>query len=575
VWLLPLLSIVFSPPLDASNPMKGNGGDVLVVWKEGRYEVVDANHLQEAFEAYLAEVPIPAAGAQARIQKLREISRTLGQGIPVPSDLRVAYSMLQQLSQDPLDQGACGELLMIIRRISEVFSRQNNAPPNETALRRQQEILSWNIAVGKKYDDLVKAPSLQVKGKQNQKATPSADEQRLSEVTAGIRQMELGGEVTELQVRLELQDLALKLLTRGDYAESILAVRFYRGLFSDREATLRLDPEEKLQLAPSGTSPNLGVIERLAAEADANITKGLADSTALLQGGALVGASKCLSAVFAQGSRTLQVRSFPEDAKEKILLEIRGERKLKQLMEAKDYESALQVLTTLEGQTVDFQGRDYRVAMESGKSVSNIHLAAARKAGLEGNVGEMLDELKKATDCWPKNPGIAPVVADFQGNATIQQAVIEEFDLLYAAHKIKEIAGGKNRFEAALSGLPTRHDEFVASVEEWKAISENSERARELRDFGSLAGAWELAETLCRRYPDQEAPKELRAAMRPGVESLADGLEQATSMERSQPASSLALYLRLQRLYPQSEFASGGVSRMTQQLLKSPGSGTS
>jgi len=556
--------------LEAADQKAGNGAEALVLWKEGRCEVVDETRLREAFEAYLVSSAIPADTAHARIVKLRETAKVLGPGIPTPDELGKAYGILQQLASDPLDENRCAELVVAIRRISEVLSRQRNPSPGETALRRQEEILSWNIAVGKKYSDLVNAPSVSLHGTPKPKTLGNdADDQQLTKVMNEIRQIKLGGEVTGLQVRLDLQDLALRFLTQGDYEESILAVRFYRGLFADKNIALRLDPEAKQHIATAAnSSPDLGVIESLATTTLATINEGLDATTTYLQSGALVGASRSLMAAFAQGSRTLEVRSYPEAAKGRILRQILSERKLSDFLANKDYESALEVLSGIEGQATDFQGNDYRSAIQSGKTLSSIHLEAARKAGLEGNDGGMLRELEQATDFWPRNPGIAQVVAAFQGSSTIQQEVTKEYDMLYAAHKFREIARGKDRFEAALSQLPTRHAEFLAALEEWKTISIGSERARELRDFGFRAGAWELAETLCRRYPEQQAPKDLKTSMRPGVESLADGVDAAMSLEKKQPASALGRYLCLQRDYPQSGLISEGVARLSRGLLE-------
>jgi hypothetical protein len=563
-----LLGRTLLPSLEAADQKSGNGAEGLVLWKEGRCEVIDETRLHEAFEAYLVSSAIPADTALARIGKLREAAKVLGPGIPTPDELGKAYGLLQQLASDPLDENRCAELVVAIRRISEALSRQRNPSPGETAMRRQEEILSWNIAVGKKYSDLVNAPSVPLSRKPKTSET-DADDQQLSKVMNEIRQIKLGGEVTGLQVRLDLQDLALRFLTQGDYEESILAVRFYRGLFADKNIALRLGPEAKQQIATSAnSSPDLGVIESLATTTLATIREGLVATTTYLQSGALVGASRSLMAAFAQGSRTLEVRSYPEADKGKILRQILSERKLSDFLANKDYESALEVLSGMEGQAGDFHGNDYRVTIQSGKALSSIHLAAARKAGLEGNDGEMLRELEQATDFWPRNPGIAQVVAEFQGSSTIQLEVIKEYDELYASHKVREISRGKDRFEAALSQLPTRHAEFLAALEEWKTISTGSERASELRDFGFRAGAWELAENLCRRYPEQQAPKDLKSSMRIGIESLADGVDVAMSLEKNQPASALGRYLCLQRDYPQSGLISEGIARLSQKLLE-------
>jgi hypothetical protein len=558
--------LLFTTAVEAVDPVAGEG---LILWKEGRCDVVDPAMLGAAVDAYLCTAGLPAEVARARIAKLQETASILGPGVPTPESMGRAYILLQALAADPLDEGRCAELMTAITRISKVFSRQKSPPASEAALNRQREILSWNIAVEKKYAEMVNAPSFSSKPKQNSKpAPPSADEQRLSEVMNEIRRMELGGEVSELQVRLELQDLAVRFLTRGDYAESILAVRFYRGLFADRNPALRLDPQEKLRISPPDSSPTLGTVETLATEMLGNIRQGLSGTLVLLQSQSLVGASRSLTGAFALGSRTLEVRSFPTEVREKILLQMRGERTLQELLARKDYDAANQELAKLEQQSSDFNAKDYRVTIETGKSLSAVHLAGARKAGSAGDYDAMIRELKLSTDCWPRNPEIAPVVDEFQKSARIQQAVIEEFDLLYRSRKVREILKGRDRFEFALASMPSRHAELMGAIEEARAIKEGAERARELHDFGSTVAAWELSERLFRRYPGQEELKDLRAAMRPDVEALAEGLENAGQLEQSQPASSLARYLLLKRSYPQSELVSEGITRQSRRLLE-------
>ena len=285
-------------------------------------------------------------------------------------------------------------------------------------------------------------------------------------------------------------------------------------------------------------------------------------------GHATIEASRHLMAAFAKGSRTLNVISYPESSRERILRFLELQRHLDQLLAEKDYDAALAAVMEMQTQASDFDGTSYRGSIQASQSLSGIHLAAARKAGQAANMTEMLKEMKLAEESWPKNPDLPALVKEFAGSAELKRSSVDEFDRLYAAHGICEIEQQRFRLEAALRDLPARSAQLKEALDEASKISDGMESARQFLDLGNRIGAWELAKTLNLRYPDQEKLIAFQQEMLSGVEPLAEGLAKAARIEQSSPGVALGLYLNLQHRYPQSTFAHEGVTRVSLLLVK-------
>jgi len=287
-----------------------------------------------------------------------------------------------------------------------------------------------------------------------------------------------------------------------------------------------------------------------------------------MDGDATIEASRHLMAAFARGGRTLEVISYPESSRGRILHFLQLQRHLDRLMAEKDCAAALAAVMEMQAQASDFDGTSYRASIQASKSLSGIHLAAARRAGQGEKMTEMLKEMKLAQESWPKNPDLPALVKDFAGSAELKRSRVDEFDRLYAAHRIHEIEQQRFRLESAFGDIPARSAQLKEALDEASKIRDGMERARQLLDLGNRVGAWELAQTLHRRYPDQENLLAFQQEMLSGVEPLAESLAKVYQLEKASPGVALGLYLNLQHRYPQSTFADEGVTRVSLSLLK-------
>ena len=557
------------PMMMAQDSPLGSDSKEWLVWHAGESEVVDPAALQESFYTYLAAPSILATPAQARMKLLRQCASQLGPGVAPPDDLGKAYVTLQHLASDPLDEGRCRALFRAVVNASSMLAEEKNPRASEAALLRQKEILSWNLRIEQKQqqqriEDLGPLPHK----RPTPQATPTSKAaQQLAAVDQAIAQINLGGQVSDLQVRLELQELALRFLRQGDYDEAILAVRFYRGLFGDWDPPLRLGRDAMLEIAPEDEKVALGTIEFLSAQALQAINGNLTSCTLLLEGNHTLGASGHLLAALTRGSHTLEVLSYSENSKQKIRQLAQLQRSLEKSLTDKEYTEALSLLVKINAVTADFDATKYHAEIQAAKSLSSAHLLSARTAGKEGRTGDVMKELMLAEESWPKNPDIAVLVKEFAGSVELKNSSVEEFDRLYATQKIDEIAKQRLRFEEVLADLPARHAQLVEALSEYYAIHEETERAIQLRDLGNRVSAWELADALSSKYPERKELVALCEKMLSGVEDLATGLKMARALESKEPASALSFYLQLQERYPQSSQAKQGVERISSSLL--------
>ena len=92
--------------------------------------------------------------------------------------------------------------------------------------------------------------------------------------------------------------------------------------------------------------------------------------------------------------------------------------------------------------------------------------------------------------------------------------------------------------------------------------------AETLRDQKDYAGAWELLERAAQEMPDDPQLNAMRTKMIERASSFVTMLSDAQEMEkREQLGSSLALYLKAQKVYPASNYAKEGVDRLTRRIL--------
>jgi hypothetical protein len=85
---------------------------------------------------------------------------------------------------------------------------------------------------------------------------------------------------------------------------------------------------------------------------------------------------------------------------------------------------------------------------------------------------------------------------------------------------------------------------------------------------GDYAGAWEAVEKTFEKFPDDSKLNEMRADLTTQAADFVRTIRTAQDLEqKDEVGSSLAWYLKAQKIYPSSEFAEDGIHRLTKKVL--------
>ena len=93
-------------------------------------------------------------------------------------------------------------------------------------------------------------------------------------------------------------------------------------------------------------------------------------------------------------------------------------------------------------------------------------------------------------------------------------------------------------------------------------------QAGEIEKRGDYAGAWETLEKTYQQNPDDSKLNQMRANLTTEASDFVRTLRTAEQLEtKGEIGSSLAWYLKARKIYPASEFAQEGISRLVKQVL--------
>jgi tetratricopeptide (TPR) repeat protein len=127
------------------------------------------------------------------------------------------------------------------------------------------------------------------------------------------------------------------------------------------------------------------------------------------------------------------------------------------------------------------------------------------------------------------------------------------------------------RFIAATAMYPEKQEQLRKVLEDMQVIETALIQAQEIEKRGDYAGAWESAEKAFRNFPDDNKLNQVRANLTTKAADFVHAIREAEELEqKKQPGSSLAWYLKAQKVYPPSDFARQGVDRLTKAILPAP-----
>ncbi len=573
-----------APPAGQSNflgkdmPFFDPGSEILS-WDGKNWNVNNNRLFQARFEKYLnAEEDTDEQSAAYR-EILSTILAKLAPGRSGPAELDEAFRLLPKASNYEIDANLCDALADAVYTVWMSKKENNRIAQANRNLEKELKVHEWNAKMS------VSDPAANLAPKEPNAAAEWAKEQQLLrdmrtqpyvtralEVRALLTANKLKREVSEIQIKLEFQSLLVQFFLQRRFQHVVIGTRFYRNLFGDGDTLLRVGDDAKDLFAKStGMPPTVGVLDSLANEAMRDAKEGVQAYKFLLDKNELESATKRLAEAFVIGEYLPELRTLPREDKRQALRFTQITNQLLSAIEVKDYTLAEKLVGELSEIAKDFDNSKPLAIIETAKTVSAMHLAKAKNAAVSGDRATLEEELRTATELWPRNPALGEVAELIFSQADVQQKALVDFDQLLSQKNFRQIFDDRMRFIAATALFPDRQEALQKVLESMQSIEAAIIRSTEIAKRGDYAGAWENIERVYKEYPEDNRLNQVRADLTTNASDFVRTLRAAEEKEqRGQIGSSLAWYLKAQHLYAGSEFAREGIDRLVKSIM--PGS---
>jgi len=581
-------SPALSAPSSRSAPETPRGfdpGSEVMTWDGQIWNVQDQRVFRARFEKYLNAEEETSAEAKKYRDQFREMLDLLSPAKMSRENFRKAWAVLPKASDYEPDAQLCSALDDAIFGVLLAQQEVTRIDDQNRSLAQRKNTLEWNSRFTAESSLLGPAPKNPVAAEQwnreqnlkrDMKMQPLLTE--LGEVNASIAGNRVKKEAVRLQAKIEFQVLIAQLFLQRRFEHVILANRFYRALFGDGDNQLRVadsytgsqsDKKREAFGDLAKLPKTLGQLDALANEALRDVREGVEAFSFLLEKSELKSASERLGEAFAIGEYLPEIRLLPRSKKREVLEFTRKSNQLLSALEVKDYERAGTLVKELESMSRDFDSAKPMAAIETARTVSALHLAKARAAATSGDRATLENELRNATEIWPRNPALAEVSGAIFTQTDVQQQALNDFERLHAQKNYRQIFEDKVRFIAATALHPEKQEKLKQVLDQVQLAEAALLRAAELAKRGDPAGAWESVERGFSGYPDDPKLNQARAEFTTQAAEFVRSIRTAQEMERKQQwGSSLAWYLCAQQDYPNSEIADEGIIRLASQILR-------
>ncbi|MEI6561211.1 MAG: hypothetical protein WCO68_03900 [Verrucomicrobiota bacterium] len=569
-----------------------NPGNEILSWDGKNWNVSNQRFFQARFEKYLNAAEETGEVDLQYQRLLRSIMTKLAPENDSRTATLEAWRMLPQASNFTIDAHLCDALADAVYSSWLATRAQDRLVAANQELENQRKQLEWG---SQHTDSVVFQSGGKTKAEQQAQANKLQDlrlapyVQRLAEVNARIVANTTKREISEVQARIEFQALITQFFLQRRFQHVVMATRFYRHLFSDGNTTMggsksvqagdkgggkSADKDKgmhELYLKETGMPLTVGVVDSLANEAMRDVKEGVEAYTFLLQKNEVESATKRLGEAFLVGEYMPEIRTLSRDKKRQALEFTQKGNRLISALDVRDYALAESLVNDLEIIAKDFDASQPRAAIETARTVSAMHLAKAKNAAVSGDRVTLENELREATVLWPRNPALAEVSGKIFSHADVQGKALADLDQLASQHNYRQIYDDKGRFIAATAFDPERQKTLESVLKNMQQIETAIMRSTEIAKRGDNCGAWEGVERAYKQFPDDTKLNQLRANLSTEASDFVRAIRTAQQLEaKGQTGSSLAWYLKAQKLYPPSDFAQEGVQRVVQKVL--PGS---
>jgi hypothetical protein len=581
-----------SKPANSSGENKFLGKDIpifdpsneVAAWDGHNWNLNNNRIFEARFEKYLNAPEETTAQNQQYQAVLDKILDLLSPEKVSITSVDEAFRLLPRASGFDVDARLCDALADAVYSVWRAQDASQRLARANEALEQERKANEWNARVASQTVRLEGPPPSKDKeaaaewAKERQLARDSAIQPyttRLAEIIATIKTNQAKKELTSLEAKIEFQALFVQLFLQRRFQHVLIGTRFYRAVFASGEGKLEVGSDTKDLFSKStGMPPTVGTLDALAHEAVRDVRESIQSFHFLLQKNELQSATKRLAEAFSVGEFLPEVRTLPRDDKRRVLDFSQKNYQLISAIEVKDYGLAEKLVKQLTTMAKDFDESKPLAAIETARTVSGMHLAKARNAALSGDKATLETELKEATELWPRNPALADVSALIFSQGDVQQKALVDFDQLISQHNLRQIYDDKLRFIAAAAMYPDRQAQLKKVLDQMQVIETAMIQAGEIEKRGDYAGAWETLEKVFKQNPEDNKLNQMRANLTTEAADFVRTLRTAQQLEdKGEVGSSLAWYLKARRIYPASEFAQEGITRLVAKVLPETSNG--
>ena len=548
----------------------------LLTWDGKSWNINNNRLFQARFEKYLNAPEETDATSRQYQALITEILNRLAPGNASRENVDYAFRLLARASQYEIDARLCEAIADTVYSAWRSQKAMNRLAAANVALEAERKQHEWNARLAGQDKTIEQTQSSSKKSgnivnstevKTVMSITPYAT--RLAETMAQIKANQVKSALSEIEVKIQFQALMTQLFLQRRYQHVLMSTRFYRAVFTDGDTKLTLGKDAKdLFEKSTGAPPTVSTLDALANEAIRDVREGVKSYEFLVENRELESGTKRLAEAMTVGEYVPEIRTLPR-AKKRLALEFTQKaNQLQGAMEAKDFTTAEKVIAGLSKTAKDFDGTQLTAAIESSRRGAKMHLLAARNAAQTSDQKTLRTELDAAAALWPLNPALAEFSEKIFDQGDAQARVANEFDTLFAQKNYRQIFDGKDRFIAAIALMPDRQPKLREAMDHMEAIKVATLRAEEMRRQNNIAGAWETVERVIANFPEDTKLNQLRGEAATDAADFVRTIRTAQELEKKeQIGSSLAWFLKAQKIYPASDFAREGIERLKKRIL--------
>jgi len=480
-----------------------------------------------------------------------------------------AWQNLILLSQFEWDAGLSKQIANRVRAVWDTNVTAKGLLDQNDKLQAQIRTSNWNAdvsadAIRQREEDRAKA-----NGTGKQKGAPTASDAAQSlpgtlqlteeyfkslDSKARIKLNEVKVDGIKTKARSDLVDYITTLYKSKRYGHAVLAAEFYQALFVDGE----LPPEVANQATAS-------------LEASRDIARAVDVFRFKAGQKQISAASNILMKAWDTGDTTPEMLGLERNLKVAVIDHANRVRKMKNLIEARNFEGLETVLDEMDKTATDFDTTKPRALIQAIKLESRLRLGKAKLFAQQGDPAKAMEEFKAAAETWPGNPELNKSASEYFTAEDASTKSSTEFDREYAEKNYRAIADKQVQYLAFVQTDEGRKGQFKEALEKVRDAETALEKAKMLDNNGDSAGAWETIELAATAWPEDSKLNQARADYSSKAPEFVSAIRKAQSAEKgNRLGASMSLYALARKNYPASSLAKQGVDRTSQAYLNPP-----